>query len=129
MRLVTGLLAVLLAAPVAAEAPWDLGERLAVTDSQGPRVFHHLESAGQGSFAVSGERVAVVWADNRSGTARIYAAFKAKDKVGFQREVRLREKGPAYAPAVTALDSGGFLVAWEDEGASGSSTLGLRAGP
>ncbi|HKJ70909.1 MAG TPA: hypothetical protein VKA55_04085, partial [Gammaproteobacteria bacterium] len=122
------LIALLLAGlvPAAGAAPWSFGDPVMVTDSHGPKVFHHLESAGQRSIAVAGGTVAVVWEDNRSGSPRAYAAFKAVGGGAFGHEVRLSGDGAAYAPAVAALGARDFLVAWE--GADGIRARRLRPG-
>jgi hypothetical protein len=62
--------------PVAARAsPWIFGPAVPVTAAGGERVFHHLESAGRKSVAVSGATVTVTWEDNRDATPGVYVSL------------------------------------------------------
>ncbi|MDK3016078.1 hypothetical protein [Pseudodonghicola flavimaris] len=72
----------------------------------------------------------VVWEDWDSGrdfgrvAARMFSA--EGDALGDQFQVNSRETGAEYGHAVTALDSGGFLITWYGAGADGDGT-GIRA--
>jgi hypothetical protein len=105
------LLTLLLAAPAGA---FDFGERIGVTAAQGPKVFHHLVSAGRKHVAVAGGTVAVAWEDNRSGRPEVYVAFRQGDAPAFAAEQRVSTGGEAFEPALAALDGGRFLLAWEE---------------
>ncbi|MFP5506394.1 MAG: hypothetical protein ACLGH6_09365, partial [Gammaproteobacteria bacterium] len=101
---------------VSVAAPWQFDAPVAVTRHTGPKVFHHLESAGRRSIAVSGESVAIVWEDNRDGTPRIYLALKALGDAGFtERAAAISGAGDAYEPAIAALPGDRFAVAWEED--------------
>ncbi len=105
-----------LACAAAAAAPWEFQAPVAVTAAHGPKLFHHLESAGRKNLAVAGDTVAVAWEDNRSGGARVYVAFKPAAAKAFQRERQVSGAGPAYEPVIAALGRERFLVAWEEGG-------------
>lgn len=107
------LLALLLAAPAAA---FEFGERIAVTAAQGPKVFHHLVSAGRRNVAAAGDTVAVAWEDNRSGRPEVYVAFKRHDADAFAAEQRVSVGDEAFEPVLAALDGERFLLAWEEGG-------------
>ncbi|NIP72138.1 MAG: hypothetical protein GWO16_03495 [Gammaproteobacteria bacterium] len=98
-------------------AGWQFAEPLAVTGAPRPGVFHHLESAGRASLAVSATTLAVTWEDNGSGTPRAHVAFKDLDGGGFEAPVPVSGGGEAFAPAIVGLASGRFVVAWEQAGA------------
>lgn len=101
---------------VSVAAPWQFDVPVAVTRHTGPKVFHHLESAGRRSIAVSGESVAIAWEDNRDGTPRIYLALKGLDDAGFtERDTAISGAGEAYEPAIAALPGDRFVVAWEED--------------
>jgi len=93
-------------------APWYFSEPVTVSASQ-PGTFHHLEAAGRQSIAVSAGTVAIVWEDNRDGTPRAYAAFRAAGKSEFVLQ-RLSGMQEAYEPVVAALPQGGFVFGWEE---------------
>ncbi len=114
MRAVAILLGYLVASAVFA-ADWQFQKPLVVTAaSRG--VFCHLDASGRKSLAVSDDTVAIVWEDNRSGSAQIYAAFKKIDADGFTPPLRISDAGPAYEPAVAALPHGRFVAGWEANG-------------
>lgn len=77
-------------------------------------VFHHLDASGRNSLAVSGDGVALVWEDNRSGDPACYLALKKRDDPAF-KEFQFGQ-GECFEPAVTAFDAGRFLLIWEDAG-------------
>lgn len=116
-----------LAAGAVHAAGWTFTDR-AVVAGGGPGVFHHLDAGGRKSIAASGESVAIVWEDNRSGQPQVYAAFR-RLPAGFTEELRLSSGKQAYEPAVAALGKDLFLFAWEQDGhvwlrASGASRFG-----
>lgn len=115
--LVAGPITLALAWPVpVSAAPWEFSAPVPVTAVQGDGLFHHLESAGRSNIAVSGERVAVVWEDNRSGTPQVYVALKPAGASAFDREYRVSAGKPAHEPAVAALGDGHFILGWEEDG-------------
>ncbi len=96
--------------------PWEFSAPLAVTAVHGPGIYHHLDSAGRKNIATSGETVAVVWEDNRSGAPQVYCAFKPKSDTSFMREQRVSDGKNAYEPAIAAFDEGRFVIGWEQDG-------------
>jgi len=126
-----GLLGCLLLVPLAATAsPWSFSEPVAVTQTRGEHLFHHLESSGRRNIAVSGARVAVVWEDNRDDVPRIYLAGKKLGDAAFTREIRLSGKGEAFEPSIAALGGGRFAVAWEEDAQTHLRVVGpKRLGP
>jgi hypothetical protein len=103
----------------AAEAPIDI-----VTGKAG--VFIHLDASGRKNLAVSEGSVAIVWEDNRGGAPRCQLGLKSADAATF-REYPLG-KGECFEPAVSALDGGRFLLAWEDE-TGVNAALANQSGP
>ncbi len=97
-------------------ASWQFGPALPVTDTHGPHIFHHLESAGRKNIAVSRDKVAVAWEDNHSGTSQVYVALKPLDGGRFGPAKRLSDAGQAYEPSIAALPGNQFVVAWEEDG-------------
>lgn len=93
---------------------WQFSPPIPVTASEGETLFHHLESSGRRSIAVSDTEVAVTWEDDRDGTPRVYLARKRFDEENF-REALLTPDAEAYEPTVAALPDGRFLVAWEQD--------------
>jgi hypothetical protein len=120
-------LAALIVLSVSAGA-YEVGERLAVTEVCGERVFHHLGASGRGHVAAAQGEVAVVWQDNRSGKSEVYLARMRDGESRFAREERLSKGGEAFEPSVAALGDGRFLVAWEEGGRTWLRTTG-PAGP
>lgn len=95
--------------------PWQFASPLAVTPGQQEGVFHHLESSGRRSLAVSESEVAVTWEDNRTGAPQVYLAHKPLAGDIFAPPVRISSGGEAYEPSVAALADGRFVVAWEQD--------------
>ncbi|MHB9102810.1 MAG: hypothetical protein ACYC2E_15030 [Sulfuricella sp.] len=118
-------LGLILALPAAA-SPWEFQPPLAVTRTHGAKVFHHLESAGRKSIAVSAGAVAVVWEDNRSGQPQCYVAVKFAGSDRFGREYRLSQGKEAYEPAIVGLGKGRFAAAWEENGRVWARSLDVR---
>lgn len=106
----------------------EVGERLAVTEVHGDRVFHHLGGSGRGHVAAAGGAVAVVWEDNRSGKSEVYLALMRDGDGRFAREERMSTEGEAFEPSVAAMGDGRFLVAWEEGGRTWLRATG-PAGP
>ena len=107
----------LLIAGVAHADGWAHSPPVVVTREQGPRVFHHLESAGRKNIAIGGDVVAVTWEDNHEGKPAIYVAFKSLQAAAFSPERRVSgDTHSAYEPVVAALPGGRFLFAWEESG-------------
>lgn len=95
-------------------APWEFTAPLDVSGVQ-PGVFHHLDSAGRKNMAVSGDKVGIVWVDNRSGSSQVYAAFKDLRGDGFTEPVRVSDGEAAYDPVIAALSDGRFVLGWEQD--------------
>ena len=95
--------------------PWEFDEPIAVTGTQGDKIFHHLESSGRKNIAISGDTIAVAWEDDRDGMPRIYLARKGLDDPGFSRELRISGPGEAYEPSLVALGNNRFALAWEED--------------
>jgi hypothetical protein len=115
MRLLV-VTATLLATGVVQAAGWTFTGKLIIAGSEQAGVFHHLDAGGRKNMAVSGDTIAVVWEDNRSGQPQIYAAFRKTSESGFSAAQRLSGGQQAFEPAVTALGNGRFLFAWEQDG-------------
>lgn len=117
MRGVCSAVCALASAPALAVGPWAFTDAIDVDGAAREGVFHHLDSSGRRSIAVSGEVVAVVWEDNRDGSPQAYVAFKKKTASGFSPAQQVSAGRVAYEPAVTAVGEGQFAVAWEQDGA------------
>jgi len=115
MRLLSALAVVLLPS-VTLAAPWQFAPPIEITATTGPKLFHHLESAGRRNIAVSGDSIAVVWEDERDGTPRIYLAQKSLPDAGFGKEIVVSGSGEAFEASITAMGKGRFAVAWEEDG-------------
>lgn len=107
-------LAAALVAAVPSATAVEFGERVAVTAAHGPKVHHHVASAGRRNIAAGGGVVAVTWEDDRSGIPEVYVAFRDDDGRAFGVEHRVSAGGEAFAPAIAALGDGRVLVAWEE---------------
>jgi len=107
---------VAVAAAGAHAAPWTFDPPVAVSDAEGAGIFHHLESAGRRSLAVSVAGVAVVWEDNRSGAPQAYLALRPAGEKGFGSARRISTGAEAFEPVVAALPEGRFLLGWEQDG-------------
>lgn len=97
--------------------PWIFGDRIAVTPRSNTNVFHHLDSSGRKSIAVSDNFVAIVWEDNRSGAPQAYLALKTLDSAKFGRELQASNGHVAYGPSIVSLGNGRFLIGWEQDDA------------
>lgn len=103
-------------APLSVQAePWEFSGPIAVTSTDGEKIFHHLESSGRQNIAISADTVAVVWEDNRDETPRIYLARKGLNSQSFSNEVRISSRGEAYEPSIVALSNNRFALAWEED--------------
>jgi hypothetical protein len=80
-----------------------------------PAVYHHLESAGRKNVAAGGDRVAVVWEDNRSGTPQVYLGERS-DKGTFTAPRQLSDGTEAYEPSLVWVPDYGFVAGWEQDG-------------
>lgn len=89
-------------------------------------VFIHLDASGRKNLALSGNAAALVWEDNRSGAPRCHLGVKTAEAAAF-REFPLGQ-GECYEPAISGLDGGRFLLAWEDE-TGVNAALATHAGP
>ena len=96
--------------------PWEFGEALDITQTQGSGIFHHLESSGRRNIDISASTVAVVWEDDHDGVPRIYLARKKISDAQFGKAVRISGEGEAYEPSLAALDNNRFVIAWEENG-------------
>lgn len=106
--------------------PWEFGKKILVTSAIGPKVFHHIDSSGRRSIAMSGESLAVTWEDNRNGSPQIYISFKRVNENSFSAEKRLSTGSEAYDPTIQALGNGKFMVAWEQDGIVFASVTDAR---
>lgn len=111
-RLAAGIMSLALTLPVQAE--WVFADYEAVSGAAQEKLFPHLESAGRGNLAASGDRLALVWEDNRDGSPQVYAALRTA--TGFGAPLRLSSGREAYEPVVVGLDAGRFLAAFEQDG-------------
>lgn len=93
---------------------YDLLPAQRLNKQYGESVFHHLETGGRPSIAISGDTVAVVWEDNSSGDNAVYFSYKKLDAPAFTVPRRLSGKDYAYAPVITN-DGKGFVIAWEQD--------------
>ena len=105
-------LVVLLALSGFAQAAWQFDAPIDVVD--GPPRFFHVESAGRKNIAISGEWVAVVYAEDEAGVSRCHLALKKRGSQGFQPPLRLSGDGECAEPTVQALGGGDFLLAWQE---------------
>ncbi|MEW6647075.1 MAG: hypothetical protein AB1450_07740 [Pseudomonadota bacterium] len=112
--LAAGLLGLALTLP--AQAEWVFADFEAASGEPRVKLFPHLESAGRGNLAASGDRLAVVWEDNRDGSPQVYAALRRLDRPGFAAPLRLSTGREAYEPVVVGLGGDRFLAAFEQDG-------------
>ena len=113
-----------LAALASAADRWQFEPRIALTGAPTAGVFHHLDGAGHKHLAVASNALAAVWEDNRNGSPQVYAAIKQFSAAEFSPARRVSDGGEAYEPAVAALGSGRFALAWEQDGAVWAALLG-----
>ncbi|MES9898074.1 MAG: hypothetical protein ABW148_03520 [Sedimenticola sp.] len=131
MRYATLLIPLLLLPlPLQAAPQWQFSEKIAVTEKPLPGRFHHLDSAGRRSVALSGDQVAVTWEDNRSGKPQIYYAVKSVESSSFSSPIQISNNRDAYEPAIAGVSNGNFILVWEEDGAVVARTAkGARLGP
>ena len=103
----------LLVTPAQASS-WEFSAPLDITPEQ-PGVFHQLDSAGRRHIAVSGDTVAVVWEESRSGVSQAFVAFKPLSAKVFSLH-RVSSGATAGVPVIAARGGGRFLLAWEQDG-------------
>ncbi len=126
------LLILLLLAPLQLQAAsqWAFSERIAVTEKPQAGVFHHLDSAGRRSIALSEGQVAITWEDNRSGQPQIYYAVKPQGSSTFSAPIQISNNKDAYEPAIAGLKNGRFILVWEQAGAVvARAAIGAKLGP
>lgn len=104
--------------------PWGFSARIALGAAPGESVYHHLDGAGRKHIAVSGEAVAVVWEDNRSGSPQVYAAQKSLAAESFSAAVLASSGGEAYEPSILGLAGERFMLAYEQDGVVYARVLG-----
>ncbi len=116
---------------VPGHADWRFDAPVALTPPPTAGLFPHLDGAGRRHVAVSGDSLAVVWEDNRSGDPQVYARIRPVDRGDFTPPRQLSTGSEAYEPAVAALGDGRFLVAWEQDASVYLSLLqaGGRSAP
>jgi hypothetical protein len=105
------------AALPSAAAPWEFGAPFDVAGAPRPGVFHHLDAGSRQHLSISGDTVALVWEDNRSGSAQVHGAFKSLKASRFSPPQRFSTGTSASEPVIAALGGERFLVAWEQDGA------------
>ncbi|MEW6676294.1 MAG: hypothetical protein AB1421_00100 [Pseudomonadota bacterium] len=108
-----------------AQADWDFAPAVDVAAGKG--LFHHLEASGRQALALSGDRVALVWEDDRSGNPRCYLAIKTDGQAPFKEQAF--GQGECFAPGIAALDNGRFAVIWEDETGINTARVDAALGP
>ena len=96
-------------------AEWQFGDRVAVSGNAVKGTYHHMEGAGRNHIAVSGDKVAVLWEDDRSGDPQIYLALKRWTDPVFTSVVKVSSGEEAYEPAITSLAGGRFVLVWEQD--------------
>jgi len=101
-----------------AAAPFDFIAAISVSGARTPGVYHHLDGPGRQHVAVSREAVAVVWEDNRDGSAQAYFASKQASARQFQTAQKVSTGKSASEPVVAALGGDRFLVGWEQDGSA-----------
>lgn len=106
---------------------WEFAPPVEVTRAQGDKLFHHLASSGRRSIAVSNDRVAMVWEDERDGQPRVYLSSKRHDQPAFGEAAALSGQGDAFEPAIAALPGERFAVAWEEDAMVWVRLLGFGA--
>lgn len=102
---------------IALAAPWEFGAPLEVDGAGRSGVFHQLDAGARQHLAVAGETVALVWEDNRDGSAQAYVAFKHLTARAFSAPQRVSGGRAASEPIVVALGDERFLIAWEQDSA------------
>ncbi len=105
-----GGLALLLAVSPLAQGQWTFDEPRDVASG---KAFFHLDASGRQAVAVAGERVAIVWEDDRNGVPTCHVASQKPADTGFSQLSFGR--GECFAPGITALDPDRFGLIWEDE--------------
>lgn len=118
------ILALAVAAPAMA-APWQFDAPVDVVEAR-VGVYPHLSGAGRRHLAVGGTTVAVVWEDNRLGQPQVFIALRAGARGPFTRPLRLSTGKTAYEPAIVAVGSDGFVVAWEQDDAIHARLMDAR---
>jgi hypothetical protein len=108
-------IALFLVTGIAYAQPWTFTDAVDVTTAAGEGIFHHLESSGRRNVAVSGNTVAVVWEDNRTGDPSVYLARKSIQDTSFSHAIKISSKGDAFEPSLVALDDNRFAIAWEED--------------
>lgn len=96
---------------------WVFSDQIDVTSIIRGNVFHHLDSSGRKSIAVSGGVVAVIWEDNRHGEPQVFVAFRRQGAAEFSKERQVSNGRVAYAPSIVQVGNGQFLVGWEQDNA------------
>jgi hypothetical protein len=97
-------------------AEWQFSERIAISGDAVEGTYHHLEGAGRKHIAVSGDKVAVLWEDDRSGDPQIYLALKHRTDPDFTSVIKVSSGEEAYEPAIASLADGRFALVWEQDG-------------
>lgn len=106
-RLAGALLACL---SIPAWAGWQFAEPIDIAAAK-PGVFHHLDASGRNAMAVSGNKVAITWEDNRSGAPQCRVAVGRPPAM---REFRFGQDN-CFEPGIAALDKGRFALIWSEE--------------
>jgi hypothetical protein len=112
------------AMPLKVFSDWQFSERIAITGDVKEGVFHHLEAAGRKHIAISGDRVAVLWEDDSSGSPQIYLALKNSTDSSFAPALKVSSGQEAYEPAIAGLPGGRFVLVWEQDNAIYLNTHG-----
>ncbi len=115
MKRVVAFVLFALLSVAASAAGWEFSPPLDVSPAPLAGVFHHLESAGRKNIAVSDGTVAVIWEDNHTGSPQIHLAFKPAGAAKFEKPFMVSGGKVAYEPVIAAIDSGRFVMAWEQD--------------
>ncbi len=121
------MLALAVAAPAIA-APWHFDAPVEVVAARAG-VYPHLAGAGRRHLAVQGATVAVVWEDNRRGQPQVHIALRPGAPRPFTHPLRLSTGKTAYEPAIVAVGSDAFVVAWEQDDAIHARLIDVRGNP
>ncbi len=107
-------------------SPWDFTAPVTVSDPALAPHYHHLDGAGRRHLAVSGNRLALVWEDDRSGDPQVYLATKDIDGGRFDNEYLLSSGEEAYEPVIVALTDNRWIAAWEQDGEIFATVIGTH---
>lgn len=103
--------------------PWTFSSRIAVEPQRQNDAFVHLNGAGRKHIAVSQERIAIIWEDDRSGDPQVYISSRKRNESDFSTAQRVSQGIEAYEPSIAADAAGNFIVSWEQDGKVWANSL------